>query len=310
MTTRRARCALTVLGALAVRWIRAPAAGAGCTEPADANTVKRSLSQRAVVQRQAAALRADGDLSLDDAAGVRRHARRTTPSRSATARTRPAGGVDRSALRRSAHAARSRSGGRLRLRRHEARGLHHGGDRGRRRGARAPAARQDPDALRRHRRRRTRAASCCPRSARSARPRRRRRQRRRRDARCATACSRCCGTWVDRVGPEPAAAAAEHPLHPHRRPALGHDRRHALARRRRRHAAHARRAGRRRASSSRNAFMTTPLCCPSRSSILTRQLRAPHRRLQERRQQRRRRRLRRHARPSPPGCRAPATARA
>jgi hypothetical protein len=44
MTTRRVRRALIVLGALVVAARSAPA-GAGCTEPTDANTVKRSLSQ-------------------------------------------------------------------------------------------------------------------------------------------------------------------------------------------------------------------------------------------------------------------------
>ena len=48
--------------------------------------------------------------------------------------------------------------------------------------------------------------------------------------------------WVDRFGPESAAAAAEHPLHPDRRSALGHHRRHALARAAPTHAGHARRA--------------------------------------------------------------------
>ena len=69
----------------------------------------------------------------------------------------------------------------------------------------------------------------CPRSARSAPPR---------SATPAapstpTALRDCLLTLLAGLGrprrAEPAAAAAEHPLHPHRRSALGHDRRHALA---------------------------------------------------------------------------------
>ena len=45
MATRRARCALTILGTLAVLVRSAAPAAAGCTDPADAGTVKRSLSQ-------------------------------------------------------------------------------------------------------------------------------------------------------------------------------------------------------------------------------------------------------------------------
>ena len=45
MTTRRARCAFTLLGALVAMAGSASPAGAGCTSATDANTVKRSLSQ-------------------------------------------------------------------------------------------------------------------------------------------------------------------------------------------------------------------------------------------------------------------------
>ncbi len=51
--------------------------------------------------------------------------------------------------------------------------------------------------------------------------------------------------------PEPAAAASEHPVHPERRSALGHDRRHALDDRRLHHAAHCAPSWAIRASSSR-----------------------------------------------------------
>ena len=112
------------------------------------------------------------------------------------------------------------------------------------------------------------------------------------------------------LGPEPAAAAAEHHLHPHRRSALGHDRRHALARRR--DAGHARAAQRARRLGRRvhqrlhddAALLSEPLEHPARP------VRAHHRRLHERRRARRRRRLRRsaRARPSARCCRPPATA--
>jgi len=47
MTTRRAGCALTFLAMLGALAASAAPAVAGCTEPADASTVKRSLSRRA-----------------------------------------------------------------------------------------------------------------------------------------------------------------------------------------------------------------------------------------------------------------------
>ena len=70
-----------------------------------------------------------------------------------------------------------------------------------------------------------RAAWCCPPSAPQCAaavgaPGATRRRRRSRDC-----LATLLGVWVDRARSRPAAAAPEHPLHPDRRPALGHDRR-------------------------------------------------------------------------------------